>query len=444
MPPNIVLLSIDALRADHLSCYGYDRETTPNIDAFASDAIQFENAFSASSHTREALPALLTGQYPGVAVADDFSLDAATLATHLKDSHVAGAFHSNPYVSRAFGFDRDFDTFDDDLHLGRHRLLALFQRAVQKFVLSRGEYHARADQINDRAFTWIDSLSDDQPFFLWNHYMDVHGPYNPPAGYNQWADEDLSNADAQTLYNRCTDSNPNLTAAEQQRITDLYDGEIRYLDAKIGKFLDRLRERDLLTDSLLLITADHGELLGEYGSFAHPRYVYPELTHVPLLIDPPERQTATIEVPVSTLDVVPTILDIVHERHPGLPGTSLLELIDESTSRPTNRQVFSSARGEEGDTNLQRFAVHDNIWTVCGTWGKELGEITDVQASRRDEAESFTLADLPADAEAHVTELHATLTEHATRWGGQSGDRENIDEETDPEIERRLEALGYK
>jgi len=140
--PNIVLLTADALRADHLGCYGYRRDTSPVLDAFDQESLRFTNAYSASSHTREAVPALLTGEYPDVAIGSDYRLATDTVASTLSEAGFATAgFHSNPFVSRAYGFDRGFDTFDDDLHLGQHKLIALAQRAIDKL---RNRHYARA------------------------------------------------------------------------------------------------------------------------------------------------------------------------------------------------------------------------------------------------------------------------------------------------------------
>ncbi|MFB6185792.1 MAG: sulfatase-like hydrolase/transferase, partial [Halobacteriaceae archaeon] len=123
---NIILLSADALRADHLSCYGYHRDTSPALDEFAEESIRFTNAYSVSSHTREAIPALLTGKYPDVAIDSNYNLTTDTIASTLSDEGFATAgFHSNPFASRAYGFDQGFDVFDDDLHLGQHKLIAL-------------------------------------------------------------------------------------------------------------------------------------------------------------------------------------------------------------------------------------------------------------------------------------------------------------------------------
>jgi arylsulfatase len=235
-PRNIILLSADALRADHLSCYGYERETSPVLDELATESLTFTNAFSASSHTREAVPSLLTGEYPDVAVDADYRLAKETIASTLSEEGFATAgFHSNPFVSRAYGFDRGFDTFDDDLHLGQHKFIALAQRMLDKF---RNRHYARAEEINDRSVSWIDSLNDDEQFFLWNHYMDTHGPYEPSEKYMiNFRNDGISDKKAQSLYQRAISYPESITDDEKELLIDLYDGEIRYNDAKIVSFL---------------------------------------------------------------------------------------------------------------------------------------------------------------------------------------------------------------
>jgi len=304
--PNIVLLTADALRADHLGCYGYRRDTSPVLDAFDQESLRFTNAYSASSHTREAVPALLTGEYPDVAIGSDYRLATDTVASTLSEAGFATAgFHSNPFVSRAYGFDRGFDTFDDDLHLGQHKLIALAQRAIDKL---RNRHYARAAEINERSLEWIDSQSDDEPFFLWNHYMDTHGPYEPPGEYaTLYADRELSGREAQSLYQRAIDDPDSITDDERELLIDLYDAEIRYNDEQIGMFLDELRERGLLEESLVIVSADHGDAFGEHGYYEHPRYLHDEITHVPLFVRVPDGPTDTVETPASTLDIVSTI-----------------------------------------------------------------------------------------------------------------------------------------
>ena len=421
-PKNIVLLSADALRADHISSYGYHRETSPVLDEFAEESIRFENAYSASSHTREAVPALLTGDYPDVAVDDGYHLAAEPVAETLSEHGFATAgFHSNPFVSRAYGFDRGFDHFDDDLHLGQNKLIALAQRAFDKL---RNRHYARAEEINERSLAWLDGLDGDEPFFLWNHYMDTHGPYEPPGEYaTRYADREVSGREVQKLYQRAISDPESITDAERELLIDLYDGEIRYNDAQIGAFLDALRERELLAESLLILTADHGDAFGEHGYYEHPRYLHEEITHVPLFVRPPGGREEEVEIPVSTLDVAATIKQVVDAGESGA-GESLLESIDEG------RRVFSQARGEDADSHLRRYAARSvSGWAFCER-DTETGEI---------EFTEVTDESLRSALEAHVEE-RVRVESGETEAG--KGDAEG-DGEVDEEIERRLEALGY-
>jgi len=413
-PQNIILLSADALRADHLGCYGYSRETSPRLDAFAEECFRFTNAYSASSHTREAVPALLTGEYPDVAVDSGYHLATETVASTLSDAGYATAgFHSNPFVSRAYGFDQGFDVFDDDLHLGQHKLIALAQRALDKV---RNRHYARAEEINERSLTWIDSLDDGESFFLWNHYMDTHGPYEPPGEYaTLYSDDGGKGKDVQSLYQRAIDDPDSITEEERQLLINLYDGEIRYNDMRIGEFLDELWKRDLLENSLLIFTADHGDAFYEHGYYEHPRYLHDEITHVPMLVRTPDCGSGEVDAPVSTLDVRSTIEGEVRSSD----GISLFEEVE------PDRTVFSQARGEYENEHLWRYAA------------RQQGEVCLCERHRETDEVEFTgetSRELRDELEAHIER----------RVRRMNGEELETEDESDAEIERRLEALGYK
>lgn len=429
MAGNIILLSIDALRADHLSCYGYNRDTTPNIDALAKDALFYKNVYSASSHTREAVPSILTGAPPSEAIDEEYRLATETIASRLPESFTTSAFHSNPFISRAYGFNEGFDHFFDDLKLGQNKLLALLQRALDKFVFNRGEYHARAERINDLSLEWIDALDGEDRFFLWNHYMDVHGPYNPPDSYNEWG-ERIESTQSQRLYNRLT-SDEKIESADVERAINLYDGEIAYIDEQIGRFVSELTDRGLLESTLLVITSDHGDLFGEYGKHAHPRFVYPELTRVPLIIKPPSGGIEDISSTCSTMDIVPTILDWVGA-----------ESVRESLLRPhdldKNRIVYSSARGENEEVHLQRFAAYQ---LEKSYWIEK--EITTDEIRNEGYETNLLLGESVEPTNENWSELRNKVVEYSSRHEKSKRKSESNDT-VDNEVERRLDALGYK
>ncbi|MFD1633370.1 sulfatase [Haloplanus ruber] len=416
---HVILLSADALRADHLSCYGYHRDTSPILDELATESIRFTNAYSASSHTREAVPALLTGEYPDTAVGDDFRLATETVASTLSSAGYATAgFHSNPFISRAYGFDRGFDTFDDDMHFGSNKLLALAQRALDKL---RNRHYARATEINERSLDWLDSRGD-EPLFLWNHYLDTHGPYEPPSEYaTEYRASTVSDREAQSLYRRAIRDPESISEDERALLIDLYDAEIRYNDAKLGEMLTALRDRGLLERSLLVFTSDHGDAFGEHGYYEHPRYLHEEITRVPLLVRPPGGVDGeTVSTPVSTLDIAATIRAGL-DREVGEGRVSLLGEL------PAERTVFVQARGEDEHSHLRRYAARRSDGACFCERDRETETVEFGECSGRE---------LREELDAHV--------EARVREGGETNDAAGEDDAVDEEIERRLSALGYK
>jgi arylsulfatase len=422
--PNIILLTLDALRADHLSGYGYDLETTPELDAFAdAEAATFTAGYSASSHTREAVPSILTGQYPDKAVTSGYRRNAPTVAERLSAAGYSTAgFHSNPFVSRAYGFDTGFDHFDDDLHLGRNKLLALAQRALDKL---RNRHYARATEINERSLSWIDGQAD-EPFFCWNHYMDPHGPYEAPAEYQrEYHGEVVPDRTAQRLYQRAIDDPDSISADERERLIDLYDAEIAYTDEKLAAFFDALHERDLLKDSLIVVTADHGDAFGEHGYYEHPRYLHEELVHVPLLVSAPGVDPGVLDTPASTLDVAATVLAAAGVTHDSLPGADLRAVAADPDAYH-DRTVISQARGENAESHLRRFSARGQSSTWLATYDTDTDEV---------DMEGGGAADAVSD------ELRTHIEDRVT---GEGFDADEADDEVDEEIEDRLSALGYK
>lgn len=426
--PNVILVTIDALRADHLSCYGYGRETSPVLDKIAEESVRYRKAYSASSHTREAVPALLTGRYPDECVDPTYKLVGPSIASHLSEfGYTTGAFHSNPYVSRAYGFNRGFDVFDDDLHFSRLKLLALAQRALDKL---RNRHYATAETITKRALSYVESA--DAPFFLWAHYMDTHGPYCPPEEYQtMYHDEIVSEQRASQMYKRAAVTDPEgITDAERREMVNLYDGEIRYAQDHIGTLIHELDNRGHLDYSLVIITSDHGDAFGENGYYGHPRLLDTELLHVPLLLKSRNVSPQTVDTPTSTLDIVPTILDTVGIdgtiREDFFAGTSLLKIIENHIS---SRTIYSQARSE--DNALRRFSGRspDGAWFVSRSMASESNETEFLEE----------WGDGP-------DELARLVRRHSEERTARSASGRNGWSEDDPpvEIERRLEALGYK
>jgi arylsulfatase len=255
--------------------------------------------------------------------------------------------------------------------------------------------------------------------------MDVHGPYHPPE--TRFADRSPSAAEAESLFRRSWNTPETLTDAQRRLLADAYDDELRCLDAEIGAFLDALDERGLLSESLVVLTADHGELLGEDGQFSHPRQLREELLHVPLIVSTPGEARETVESPVSTVDVAPTLA-----ANAGLSaGTTAGSVLTEGErvrSVDPDRTVFASVATED-DRPIRRFAARTREALLRQERSTETGEVLD--------------AEYVGTSEADRTALDAALERFAEdRLAQLDGGEERV--EVGSEIKSRLESLGYR
>lgn len=287
-PLNVVLVSIDTLRADHLGCYGYRHIHTPHIDGFAERSVRFEHCFTAVPITLPSHTTMLTGMYPlrhSVRDNGTFSLpeDVPTLATILRGRGystmgVIGAF---PLHSR-FGLARGFDIYDEELESQRKHVMDMFFD------------ERKADRVTTRALEVLDEHGD-EPFFLFVHYFDPHHPWNPPPEY-----------------------------LRQHRKLP-YDAEISYVDSWIGKLFGDLQTRGLLERTIVVLTADHGEGLDLDREFTHSFLVYNDTTRVPLLLYYPGVEPAVVDRHVSLADIAPTVLELLEiDVEHRIDGRSLL------------------------------------------------------------------------------------------------------------------------
>lgn len=283
--PNVLLITIDTLRADRLSCYGYRRLETSAIDRFAADSMLFTKAFA---HTTTTLPShvnILLGTTPlSHGVHDNFNFivpgGALTLAEHLKKfGFLTGAVIGAYPLDSRFGLDQGFDTYDDDYEREGSHLFAA------------GERNAKA--VVDKSIAWIDNHGS--PWFLWAHIFDPHDPYDPPEPF-------------------------------RTRFKDrLYDGEIAYADQELARLFGHLAERDLLKRTVIVLTGDHGESLGEHGEKTHGYLAYNTTLWIPLIIHIPGFSKGRCEQNVAHIDIFPTICDALEIEKPStLQGVSLL------------------------------------------------------------------------------------------------------------------------
>lgn len=333
--PNVILVLIDTLRADHLGCYGYGKETSPNIDAFAENASLFEKAFAQSSWTKPSVASLLTGLLPRSHTAnrreDALPGEALTLAERLGAlGYRTAGFVTNTNVAAEFGFAQGFETYelllDADERLG----------------------YARAEVLVTRGLAWLGEERK-EPFFLYLHATDPHDPYTfAPGGKESVGSTDYMEA---------------LEAGEipsdsrtRDRLLELYDGKIRYLDRELGRFFDDLRTQDLYRDSLIVLVSDHGEEFEEHGWWRHGKTLYQEQLHVPFLVKwPGSRPSGRIGEVVQHVDLVPTVLDFLGAPLArGLPGRSLFRLVESGAAFDPVVSSYLRSDGREVESVVYR------------------------------------------------------------------------------------------
>jgi arylsulfatase A-like enzyme len=350
--PNVVVIVVDTLRADHLSTYGYERATSPNIDRIANQGVSFENAIAVSSWTLPTHASMLTGRYPYEHGATDVKAAFAkpldnrypTLGEALtQHGYRAGAFSANCiYFSKDMGFGRGFIHFEDYFHstfdgfsrtlYGRELARTILRRdKVRRLIIWLGfpainelqpsspsswMVRKRASEVNREALHWIDRDST-RPFFVFLNYFDTHWPYNTPPGYpRKFVRED---AHALLLYQQTSADSPTSRIAP-------YDESVAYVDDQIGKFFDDLKQRGLDQRTLVVVTSDHGELLGEHGLYAHQNTLYRPLLQVPLIFWQPGHMPAGLRIqgPISQAFFAATIMDTLGLTDAAVfPGPSL-------------------------------------------------------------------------------------------------------------------------
>jgi arylsulfatase A-like enzyme len=363
--PNLLLVTIDALRADHLSSYGYARATTPNLDRLAGEGLRFAHAFTNAPMTVPSLPQMLASRYYP-------DRTDPTLATQLFADGVPAtkAIVNNVYLGLWLTF-RSRETFD----------------SVTAAPL-------RAERITRAALRWLDTLEGER-FALYLHYLDTHTPYEVPAPWAaHFADPGYHGALGLEFRDPDGARAGRYTGADRRHIVDLYDGAIRYVDAAIGTLLEGLRERGLLDRTLVVVTADHGEELWDHGGFFHGQSLYHEQLSVPLIMRLPGAVAAGTVVRdiARTVDLLPTMTTVLGL--PGLPAAAGATLVtgEGAVVVGADREVFARAANP---LFPHRFALqrrdHKYIVTV-ETGVEELYDRGD------DPGERQNLADEPAQA----------------------------------------------
>ena len=330
--PNVLVYMVDTLRADALSPYGNEVLQTPEIARFAEGAIVYEQAFAASSWTRASVASLFSGLQPDVHNvrdrADRASEPVAALASAFRDAgYRTGAIVTNPNVGRFFGFGEGFDDY-----------IELFEHSDDPVVIDEYAPRARADEVTKRAIRWIDE--GDAPWFLFVLVTDPHAPYAPPPGFDTYSLDDARRSSHAPLTKRGRKRRgPRIDAHRR------YMGEVTFTDRAFGALMQHLRRRELDDDTIVALTADHGEHFGDHDALGHGRTLFQAVLHIPLILRLPggERGGHRLATPVQLVDLHPTLVSMAGVALPvaaARPGdASPLPLEERANPRPAFAQL---------------------------------------------------------------------------------------------------------
>ncbi len=287
-----IVYLVDTLRADHLSCYGYERETSPGIDAFASTGIRFDHCLSQSTWTKPSTASVLTGLYPAQHGANkegsSILVAVDTLAERLVENDIKTAgFYANNWLHPKNGLNQGFETWE------------FVDRDVE----------ARTREVVDRGLAFLDSLEDER-FFLYLHVVDPHAPYDPPPPYDKRFGADYQGTiDGHYALEDRSLSLVDLPEEDLQHLVDLYDGEIAFTDSEFARFLAQVEARGLSEETLVVFTADHGEEFGEHGGWRHNPQMFDEVVRVPLIVRRPGAPAGLVHDGLAQqIDIAPTVL----------------------------------------------------------------------------------------------------------------------------------------
>jgi len=317
---HVILLTVDTLRIDALSCYDSKSVSTPHIDQLAKDGILFKNVISPAPWTLPSVSSIMTGLSPSIHLAtkgdSKLPTNVLTLAERMRDAgYFTAAIVSNGFLSPQSNISQGFLEYDffPKYPIGDSLGVELLRRILpNEFRLD-----ASTSDITELAIKWLES-NHEEDFFLWVHYYDPHIPYSPPAEFLPKGEPPpaIGTSFSEPWQIRGGNFAPSL--AERKWIKDLYYGEVRYVDENIGRLLDTLKKLDLYNNSLIIFTSDHGEEFWEHGGYEHGHSLYNEVLRVPLIIKPPMPDSdREINQTVSTLSITPTILDLCGIEHKG-------------------------------------------------------------------------------------------------------------------------------
>ncbi|MCW5978108.1 MAG: sulfatase-like hydrolase/transferase [Bryobacteraceae bacterium] len=365
--PNVVLIVMDTVRADHTSLHDYSRDTTPKLREFAKEAVVYKRAMAPANYTLPSHASIFTGLYPrghgaiNLPPGQEFSLplprERQTLAETLREAGYASlAVTANiVFVRPDYGFAQGFHVFDyrqlaPCLPRGDFYLRRLMRRAMDQLLWTHEFDRTTRDAaaITTDALRLVEEMNRRrQPFFLFVNFMDAHEPYTPPAPFNltyPGRNRRMIYSQYVEMSREVVSQQRSVSEAERAHYVSQYDGAIRYMDVQIARLLDRLRQLQLYDNSLIIVTSDHGEAFGERNFVSHAQTLYQHQLFVPLVIKyPRQREAKSDNRLVSLVDLMPTALAAAGLTPPqGLHGRNLLE------ADTVSRVIFAEAYPDGG------------------------------------------------------------------------------------------------
>ena len=444
--PNVVLISVDMLRPDHLSCYGYERPTSPNIDRLASEGVLYENHFASSSWTLPSHASIFTSLPDSLHGCTDtdraLAPSALTLAERFAAAGYATAgFFAGPYLHPAFGLDQGFETYEDCAAYAAR----ISGRPPSEWAMDEGVMReSHEDVTNTRVFVallnWMHERPK-KPFFLFVHLWDVHFDFVPPAPYDKAFDPDYQGwVDGKNFFFDPR-YGPEMDARDLEHLLALYDGEIAWTDSIVGRIRGELEKAGILEDTVFALTSDHGTEFFEHGRKGHRQTLYDEVLRAPLVIRYPAKLDPARRVSGLTrgIDVGPTLLELA-----GLPapndvlGRRRVPLAQSPEAPPVGRAVSElfSVGNNVRAVRTRRWKLLDWIGTPNHVY-YDLGS-DPAERSPRLDFESELGKKAVEGYEAEIEGMNAFMARHPVPViSGSKGSN------PPPEVRERLRTQGY-
>ena len=393
--PNVLFVLIDTLRADHLSCYGYERETSPRLDQLAQEGVLFENCISQAPHTKPSTASILTSLYPPTHRVDHFTSSLAPEAVTLHEVfHDAGyrtaLLSANSFLSPTYGFGSGVERFRGSIvnpvfqlkgSTVMHRLRRVFVqelrtwrapwdffRAIVNFPFPQSEYQHEmpAAAIEKEFLAWLDEIGEG-PWLGYLQYMEPHAPYAPAPEHRLF--DNPTDPEAGVWFPGSTQimflpfrTGEEVSAKERRDMVANYDACIHEVDAAIGRLLDELEARGELENTIVVVTSDHGEEFYDHGAWGHGQSLHRELVHVPLILRGPSVPAGErVNEQVRSVDIMPTLIALAGLPDPGSMDGEVLALRD-AEARDAYSEVqwgghsAQSLRRPDGTMILARFS----------------------------------------------------------------------------------------